>query len=173
MKLCKLWIYCFSCSGGSWISFLMKKVLGAFLLMTWVGCHDRSTSFLPRLGNEIISHIPLHLGGFRYGFRYPQWSSTNICHRRNWDPAEKYKLKRQAELLLSTKPCPSIPPLSVSLSLYMHVCIYIFYYPLKICDLLMFCLYTCGHIQVSVRPRHIQNHSIDFCMEWLRIEPIP
>lgn len=78
VKMHRVWIYSLSCSGRSWSSFLIEKVLGALLLMTQVGCHDRSTSVLPRLGNNITSQVLLYLGGSYYGFLCPQWLSTNI-----------------------------------------------------------------------------------------------
>lgn len=91
--------------------------------------------------------------------------SLVISHKylqRNGMPQKK--VKNQAELLSSTNTLPFLPLLSLYISICVSIYTY-FYYPFIICDPLMFHLYTCGHTEVSVMPRHFQNHSTDFCVE--------
>lgn len=129
--------------------------------------------FSPCQGKEMPSHICLYLEvpimAFFFSGDPPQIFATEGTRI----PQEIYELKHQTELFLPTN---TLPFLSLYIYIYIRtfICMsaHIFYYPFKICVPLMFHLYTRGHTQVSARPRHFQNHSMIFCMELLRIEPI-
>lgn len=109
-------------------------------------------------------------GGSHYGFLFFSGDPPQILATEGTRiPQKIYELKHQTELLLPTN---TLPFLSLSVCTFICMSAHIFYYPFKICDPLMFHLCTCSHTEASVRPRHFQNHSMIFCMELLRIEPI-
>lgn len=162
VKLSRSLTYCFTCSGRSWTSFSEE-------VHNWgiqVGCNDRKT--LPSLPKEMPSHICLYLEvpivAFFFSGDPPQIFATEGTRI----PQKIYELKHQTDLLLPN----TLPFLSLSLYAFLCMSADIFNYPFNICDPLMFPLNTRGHTEVSARPRHFQNHSMIFCMELLRIEPI-